>query len=61
MVIRFSNSCGFLALEVVAPGNLKEMIHSISRVKEDAGCFSLLTLQVSADKSIQSCSADNPP
>lgn len=61
VVIRFSNSCGFLALEAVAPGSLREMIHSISGGKEDAGCFSLLTPQVSADKSIQNCSADNPP
>lgn len=61
VVIRFSNRCGFLALEAVAPGSLKEMIHSISGGEEDAGCFSLLTLQVSADKSIQNCSADNPP
>lgn len=61
MVIRFSNSCGFLALEAVAPGSLREMIHSFSGGVEDAGCVSLLTLQVSADKSIQNCSADNPP
>lgn len=61
VVIRFSNSCGFLALEAVAPGSLRGMIHSISGGEEDAGCCSLLTLQVSADKSIQNCSADNPP
>lgn len=61
VVIRFSNSRGFLALEAVAPGSRREMIHSISGGEEDAGCFSVLTLQVSADKGIQNCSADNPP